>query len=232
MSIADNIKRVIYNIGEAAIQSGRNPQDIMLVGVTKMADVEQVRQMLAAGVNNAGENRPQELLRKYSALIENESGIRWHLIGHLQTNKVKSIIGQVSLIHSVDSLRLAEEIDKRAARIERVVDILAQINIAREQSKHGIYLEEAGEFASQLLKFANIRLKGLMCVAPDVEDQEDNRKYFAKMRDIMIDINKKLVHNEKLTDLSMGMTNDYVAAVREGATIVRVGTGIFGINKG
>ncbi|MDR0999291.1 MAG: YggS family pyridoxal phosphate-dependent enzyme [Clostridiales bacterium] len=242
MSIADNIKRVINNIGEAAIQSGHNPQDIMLVGVTKTVGVEQAREMLQAGVNNIGENRPQELLRKYGALTKNEAGMetsmeanikartRWHLIGHLQTNKVKSIIGQVSLIHSVDSLRLAEEIDKRAAQIGRVVDILAEINIAREQSKHGIYPEKAREFALLLLKLTNIRLKGLMCVAPNVENQEDNRKYFAQMRDIMIDINKNLVHNENLTDLSMGMTNDYIAAICEGATIVRVGTGIFGAN--
>jgi pyridoxal phosphate enzyme (YggS family) len=229
MSIADNIKRVIFNIEETAIQSGRDPNDITLVGVTKMADVAQTREMLAAGVNNIGENRPQELLRKYGELNA-DAEMHWHLIGHLQTNKVKSIIRQVSLIHSVDSLRLAEEIDKRAAQAGLVIDILAEVNIAREPSKHGVDPDEAYGFALSLVEFRNIRLKGLMCVAPEVEDLNNSRKYFVKMRNIIIDINKDLVHNKNLTDLSMGMTNDYTAAVREGATIVRVGTGIFGDN--
>jgi pyridoxal phosphate enzyme (YggS family) len=226
LSIGENVRDVKRRIAEAAVKSGRKSEDILLVGVTKTIDVERIRELLNIGVRDLGENRPQELCEKYPVLGGEP---QWHLIGHLQTNKVKSIIDKVVLIHSVDSLRLAEEINKRA--LQRVMDVLVEINIASEPTKHGIQPEFALDFIQQVQELSNINLKGLMCVAPNVDDPEKNRYYFKKMRELLIDINCGHVHNKDLTELSMGMTNDYETAVEEGATIVRVGTGIFGSRR-
>jgi pyridoxal phosphate enzyme (YggS family) len=224
-SIAENLARVQSNIDAAARKAGRKPSDVKLVGVTKTIDIERIRTLLSLGVNCLGENKPQELAEKYTAL---GAGLEWHLIGHLQTNKVKLIIDKAAMIHSVDSLRLAEEINRRAAAAGRVMDVLAEINIAAEPSKHGVEPGEAVNFVEKLIKMENLHVKGLMCIAPNVDEPEKNRFFFVKMREILIDIKNKYVHNIDTLDLSMGMTNDYEVAVEEGATMVRIGTGIFG----
>ncbi|MDR1643968.1 MAG: YggS family pyridoxal phosphate-dependent enzyme [Clostridiales bacterium] len=224
-SITSNVQVIKERIAEAALKSGRKPEDVLLVGVTKTIDIPRIEALIGAGVRDLGENKPQELCSKHAAL---GSEIGWHLIGHLQTNKVKTVIGKAKLIHSVDSLRLAEEIDKRAAALGSKAEILLEINIAGEDSKHGIAPEDAITFAQSLQHLTSIKVKGLMCIAPYVEEQENNRKYFAKLRQLFLDIGEKSFHNIEMTDLSMGMTGDYQVAVEEGATMVRVGTGIFG----
>jgi pyridoxal phosphate enzyme (YggS family) len=224
-SITSNVQVIMERIAEAALKSGRKPEDVLLVGVTKTIDIPRIEALISAGVRDLGENKPQELCSKHGAL---GSGIGWHLIGHLQTNKVKTVIGKAKLIHSVDSLRLAEEIDKRARALNLLAEILLEINIAGEDSKHGIAPDDAISFAESLQQLTNVKVKGLMCIAPFVEEQENNRKYFAKLRQLFVDISEKSFHNIEMTDLSMGMTGDYQVAVEEGATMVRVGTGIFG----
>jgi pyridoxal phosphate enzyme (YggS family) len=224
-SIASNVQVIKERIAEAALKSGRKPEDVLLVGVTKTIDVPRIEALIRAGVRDLGENKPQELCSKRAAL---GSDVGWHLIGHLQTNKVKTVIGKAKLIHSVDSLKLAEEIDKRAAAQSVKADVLLEINIAGEDSKHGIAPDDALAFAESIQHLTSVRVKGLMCVAPYVEEPENNRKYFAKLRQLFVDISEKSFHNIEMTDLSMGMTGDYQVAVEEGATMVRVGTGIFG----
>ena len=225
MSIEENLAHIRGNIAAAARRAGRNPSDIKLIGVTKTIDVERIRSLLNSGVKCLGENKPQELAEKYQILGD---GPEWHLIGHLQTNKVKLIIDKAAMIHSVDSLRLAEEINKRAGEAGMVKDILVEVNIGAEPSKYGILPDDTLEFVGKLYKLTNLRIRGLMCIAPNVDEPEKNRIYFAKMRQIFIDIKSKTVHNTDILDLSMGMTNDYEIAVEEGATMVRIGTGIFG----
>jgi len=223
--ISENLERIQSKIADAAHKSGRNPSDIKLIGVTKTIEVDQIRELLSLGVNSLGENKPQELTEKYNILGD---GPEWHLIGHLQTNKVKLIINKAAMIHSVDSLRLAEEINKRAGENGIVKDVLVEVNIAAEPSKYGILPEEAPEFVGMLFALKHLRVRGLMCIAPNVDESGKNRIYFANMRQIFIDIKSKYAHNIDMMDLSMGMTNDYEVAVEEGATIVRIGTGIFG----
>jgi len=224
-NIVENLARVRSNIEKAALRSGRNPSDVKLIGVTKTIDIERMRILLNLGVKSLGENKPQELAEKYN-ILGNEA--EWHMIGHLQTNKVKQVIGKAAMIHSVDSLRLAEEINRRAGEAGIVKDILVELNIASEPSKYGIYPDDSSKFIEILIKLVNLRVRGLMCIAPNVDEPEKNRIYFTKMRQIFIDIKSKFVHNTDILDLSMGMTNDYEIAVEEGATMVRVGTGIFG----
>ncbi len=225
MDIAENLKIIEQKITAAAEKSGRKREDILLLGVTKTIDVERIKQLTDLGVKNLGENRVQELTDKYDKL---GSDINWHLIGHLQTNKVKYIIDKVKLIHSVDSFKLACEIDKRAGEKNTAMDILIEINIAAEQSKNGIKPEEALDLCLKISKLKNVKLKGLMTVAPFVENAQKNRFYFSKMRKLFIDIRDKNIDNIDMLYLSMGMTNDYEVAVEEGANIIRIGTGLFG----
>jgi len=226
--IAENIGRIQDKITAAARKSGRMASDVKLIAVTKTIDIDRIRTLLSLGVNSLGENKPQELAEKHKLLGESPE---WHLIGHLQTNKVKLIIDKAHMIHSVDSLRLAEEINKRAAANGRIVEILAELNIASEPSKHGINPDDAPEFVCRLTEMKHIRVRGLMCVAPYVDEPEKNRIYFAKMQQIFIDIKGKYVHNIDILDLSMGMKNEYEIAIEEGATMVRIGTGIFGVTS-
>ena len=177
------------------------------------------------GVRVFGENKVQELVEKYDALPED---IEWHMIGHLQRNKIKYIIGKAALIHSVDSLRLAEAIDKEAAKQNTAARILIEVNVAREESKFGLMPEAVPEFVDKVSEFAHLKVEGLMTIAPFVENPEENRPIFAYLRKLSVDIAKKNAHNTNMSVLSMGMTNDYQVAVEEGATMVRVGTGIFG----
>ena len=222
--IADNIKMIEEEKAAAAIRSGRRPEDVLLCAVTKNHTPEEMNEAIDAGVTDIGENRVQEILEKY----ENVKKVNWHMIGHLQTNKVKYIIDKVDMIHSVESLRLAEEINKRAAAKNLVMDVLVEVNMADEESKFGVKPEEVEAFLHDLSQLPNIRVRGLMTVAPFVENPEENRVYFRKMRELLVDMNGKKIDNINMDTLSMGMTGDYEVAIEEGATIVRVGTGIFG----
>ena len=223
-SIKENLEYINKKITAAAEKSGRKREDILLLAVSKTVDAERIKEAVELGLVDLGENKPQEINRKYFE-IEN---VRWHQIGHLQTNKVKYIIDKVCLIHSVDSMKLAEEINKRAAAKGIVMDVLVEINIAGEEAKHGVPLNEAETLAVEISSLENVRVKGLMTVAPFVEDPEENRKYFRQMKNLFVDIDKKSYNNIDMEYLSMGMTNDYEIAVEEGANIVRIGTGLFG----
>ncbi len=223
--IKENIDEVRKRIENSAKKVGRNPDDILLLAVSKTIDVPKIKEAVACGLNSLGENRVQEIMEKYEPMGD---GINWHLIGHLQTNKVKYIIDKVCLIHSVESIKLATEIDKKAEKSGVVMDILVEVNMAGEESKFGIAPSECESFIRELSKFKNIRVKGLMTVAPFTENPEDNRIYFRKLKEMLVDINSKNIDNINMCELSMGMTGDYEVAIEEGATIVRVGTGIFG----
>lgn len=218
MEIKDKIK-------QAALRSGRLPEDILLLAVTKTIDTDRIQEAVEAGLTSLGENKVQEILNKYETMGEN---VKWHLIGHLQTNKVKYIIDKVELIHSVESLKLAEEIEKRAAAKNIIMPILVEVNIAQEDSKFGLHPSEVETFIRNISTMQHICIKGLMTVAPFVENPEENRYYFRQLRELLVDINEKKIDNVHMDILSMGMTGDYEVAIEEGATIVRVGTGIFG----
>ncbi|MCL2352551.1 MAG: YggS family pyridoxal phosphate-dependent enzyme [Firmicutes bacterium] len=229
--LAENYASVLSRIGEAARRSNRSPSEITLVAVTKTVPPDIINALLSLGARDIGENKAQELLAKYAAVEAEEFRPNWHFIGHLQRNKVRQIVDKAAMIHSLDSLPLAVEIDLRAAAINKVMDVLIEVNVAAEPNKYGVRPEDAPDFAEKLGEMGHLRLRGLMCVAPDVEFPEENRLYFQKMREILVDIRKKLVHNEFINCLSMGMTGDYAVAIEEGATVVRIGTGIFGKRK-
>ena len=231
MSVAENIRQVEEKIAAAAQKSGRMPEDILLLAVSKTKPVELIAEAVQAGLTALGENKVQEIMEKYEPMAQYAppgERIHWHLIGHLQTNKVKYIVDKVDMIHSVDSLKLAEEIDKRAAQKDIVMDILIEVNMAEEESKFGVKPGDAENLLHEIAKMEHICVRGLMTVAPFVENQEENREVFRQMRELLVDINAKKIDNIRMDTLSMGMTGDYEVAIEEGATIVRVGTGIFG----
>lgn len=223
--LSDNLHEVQENIRKACERSGRNPEDVTLIAVSKTKPVSDIEQIYAAGIREFGENKVQEMNDKQKVL---PGDINWHMIGHLQRNKVKYIVDNVAMIHSVDSVRLAEEISKEAVKKNVSVDILVEVNVAKEESKFGLYTEDVSQFVEQISKLPGINIKGLMTSAPFVDNPEDNRQYFKKLKDLSVDINAKNIDNVHMDFLSMGMTNDYVVAVEEGATHVRVGTAIFG----
>lgn len=223
--ISQNLEEIKEKIKKAAEKSGRTEKDITLLGVTKTIDIDRINMLIDLGISQLGENRVQELMSKYEAIGKNAE---WHLIGTLQTNKVKYIIDKVKLIHSVDSIKLLEEIDKRAMQHNIKMGVLIEINVGNEETKGGILFEEVDDFIEKASRFDNIIIKGFMTVAPFVENSEENRKYFNKMNKLFIDNSKKMHHNISMEYLSMGMTNDYEVAIEEGANIVRIGTGIFG----
>ncbi len=223
--IAENLAHIHAIMAEAAQKSGRKPEDVTLIVVSKTIDVPRIKEAVEAGETVLGENRVQEIMDKYEAMGPE---VHWHLIGHLQTNKVKYIIDKVDMIHSVESFRLAEEISKRAQQKDVTMDILLEINMAEEESKFGLKAEETEEMVRQIAALPNLRIRGLMTVAPFVENPEENRIYFRKMKELLVDINQKKIDNVNMDVLSMGMTNDYAIAIEEGATMVRVGTGVFG----
>ena len=226
MSIQTNIQEVRQRIAAACGECGRDPKEITLVGASKMNDAAACREAVAAGIDALGENRVQELV----AHLEDDAyaGARVHFIGHLQTNKVKYIVGKTSLIHSVDSLHLAKEIQKQAIKHDCSCDILVEVNIAGEASKFGTSRDEAISLVEEIAKLDHIHIKGLMTIAPFVDDPEDNRQYFRDIKQLSVDIAQKNIDNVSMNVLSMGMTGDYTVAIEEGATMVRVGTGIFG----
>lgn len=226
--IAQNIERVMGNI-QSAMKKSSYHQEVALIAVSKTKPVEMLQEAYAQGIRDFGENKVQELVQKYEELPKD---IRWHMIGHLQRNKVKYIVDKVYLIHSVDSLRLAEEISKEAVKKGVNVNILIEMNIAGEDSKFGVSdTDSCMELVMQISQLPNIFIKGLMTVPPFTENAEENRVYFAKLRQIAVDITKKNIDNVSIEILSMGMSGDYQVAIEEGATYVRVGTDIFGMRN-
>lgn len=226
-TLKDNIESIQNRIAHAAQKAGRAPEEILLVAVTKTVDADTINQAVELGIKHLGENRVQEIQSKYP-LVKSGSEIKWHLIGHLQTNKVKYIIDKVHMIHSVDSYKLAVEINNRAKKIDRIMDILVQVNISGEESKYGIRKDECYELMNNISKLSNLKVKGLMTIAPLVQDPEEARPYFRDLKKLSIDIMEKSYDNISMDYLSMGMTGDFEVAIEEGANIVRIGTAIFG----
>ena len=225
VKLEENLKNVEENIMAACKRTGRDRSEITLIAVSKTKPVDMLQEVYDQGIREFGENKVQELCDKIEVL---PGDIHWHMIGHLQTNKVKYLVGKTALIHSVDSLHLAQEIEKQAAKQEVIVPILVEVNIAEEKSKFGIHKEEAFELVKSIALLPHLRIQGLMTIAPFVEDPEDNRLYFRQIHQLSVDIKEQNIDNVRMDVLSMGMTGDYTVAIEEGATMVRVGTGIFG----
>lgn len=225
MSIAENLREIDRRICEACARSGRRREDVTLIAVSKTKPVSMIQEAIAEGIVDFGENKPQELRDKYDELPKD---LRWHMIGNLQRNKVKYVVGRAVMIHSVGSLKLAEAIEKEAAAKNIVMPCLVEVNVAGEESKGGIALKDAEEFVRCIAEFEHIQMKGFMTIAPFVEDAELNRVHFRALRNLAVDIGRKNIDNIMVNELSMGMTGDFEVAVEEGATLVRVGTGIFG----
>ena len=223
--IKEQYLQVQADVAHMCEQSGRSTEACTLVAVSKTKPVEMLSEAYEAGCRDFGENKVQELLDKYDKL---PADIRWHMIGHLQTNKVKYIVDKVHLIHSVDSVRLAREISKEAVKKQVSVPILLEVNVAEEESKYGFSVGELLASVREIATLPGIQVKGLMTIAPFVENSEDNRVYFSQLKQLAVDISDKNIDNIDMNILSMGMTGDYLVAVSEGATYVRVGSGIFG----
>lgn len=226
--IKENIVSVEKIISEECQKSGRQSSDVTLIAVSKTKPVEMLQEAYDYGCRDFGENKVQELIDKYEIMPKD---IRWHMIGHLQRNKVKYIVDKVYMIHSVDSLRLAEEISREAVKKQVEVKILIEVNVADEATKFGISCDETIQLIKEIAKLPNILIKGLMTIAPYVENEEENRYNFQKLKKISVDIMNENIDNVCMDVLSMGMSGDYRVAVSEGATYVRVGTGIFGIRQ-
>lgn len=223
--LKENLTKVEENIQKACDKAGRKRSEVTLIAVSKTKPVEMLQEIYDEGIREFGENKVQEMCEKMELMPQD---IKWNMIGHLQTNKVKYIIGKTSLIHSVDSLKLAEEIQKLAVKHDVTADILVEVNIANEESKFGISKDETIQMVRDIAKLDHLKIKGLMTIAPFVENPEDNRLYFREIKQLSVDINNQNIDNVSMDVLSMGMTGDYMVAIEEGATMVRVGTGIFG----
>lgn len=223
--INENLEITKERVTRACERRGRHCSDVTLIAVTKTKPIEMLEEAYAAGSRDFGENKVQEILAKAPLL---PSDIRWHMIGHLQKNKVRQIIDKVVMIHSVDSVELAAQIDKEAAKKELSIDILIEVNVAGEQSKTGFHMNEVLEAVTQIACFPHINIRGFMTIAPFVDNSEENRDIFIKLYQLCVDIKSKNIDNIKVDVLSMGMTGDFEVAVEEGATMIRVGTGIFG----
>ena len=225
MGVCENYRAIEEKVEKACLRAGRKREDVTLIAVSKTKPVSMIHELLPLGVRDFGENKVQELTEKEELLPKD---IRWHMIGHLQRNKVKYVVGKACMIHSVDSLRLAEEISKEALKKQISVPILVEVNVAGEESKFGVSVQEAPFLVEQICRLPGIEVKGLMTIAPYVEDPEENRIVFRNLRKLSVDIGEKNFDNVTMDILSMGMTGDYEVAIEEGATHVRVGTGIFG----
>lgn len=223
--IKENIRVIEERIEDICKGCGRDPKEVKLIAVSKTKPVSMLKEAYDSGCRDFGENKAQELTDKWETLPKD---IRWHMIGHLQRNKVKYIVDKVYMIHSVDSLRLAEEISKEALKKNVNVSVLIEVNVAKEESKFGTTCEEAINLVEEIAKLPGIKIKGLMTIAPYVENSEENRQYFEKLRQIYVDIIQKNIDNVYMEELSMGMSGDYETAITEGATYIRVGTAIFG----
>lgn len=223
--LADNLELVHKNIREACTSAGRSADEVTLIAVSKTKPVELLMEAYDAGERVFGENKVQEIMDKYDRM---PSDVKWHMIGHLQRNKVKYIIDKVAMIHSVDSLRLAQTIEQEAAKKDICIPVLVEINVAEEESKFGFHMNEVIPFLEEVSGFSHLKVMGLMTIAPFVDDPEENRDIFRKLKKLSVDIETKNINNITMSVLSMGMTGDYQVAIEEGATMVRVGTGIFG----
>ncbi len=224
-TVTENYRKVRENVRRACERAGRDPAEVTLIAVSKTKPVSMMEELLPEGVVDFGENKPQELKEKYELLPKD---LRFHMIGHLQRNKVKYVVGRACMIHSVDSLRLAQAIQEEAQKRGILVPVLAEVNIAGEESKFGLSPEETPDLVQEISRFPNLRVQGLMTIAPFVENPEENRVHFRNLYKLFIDIKERNIDNVSMCILSMGMTNDYEIAIEEGATMVRVGTGIFG----
>lgn len=225
LTLEKNMEFVQERIKTAAQKEHRNLEEVQLIAVTKTVDIDVMKQAIELGITHVGENKVQELVRKYDAI---GPVVKWHLIGHLQRNKVKYIIDKVDLIHSLDSYRLAEEIDNRAKEIGRTIECLLQVNVSGEETKYGVDKEGAKSLIREIAALKNIKVLGLMTMAPYVENQEETRKYFKVLKDLSIEIAEMDLENGHMKYLSMGMSNDFEIAIEEGANFVRVGSLIFG----
>ena len=224
--LKENYEEVRSRIDNACVRTGRNPEDVTLIAVSKTKPLSDIEEILRdTNAIDFGENKVQELVDKYENVSRN---VNWHMIGHLQTNKVKYIVDKVCMIQLVDIDKEIERLEKEAAKHDVTVNILIEVNVAQEETKFGLSCDEVLPLIQEIKDFPHIRVKGLMTIAPFVDDPEDNRVYFRKLRDLSLDIQSKSIDNIDMSVLSMGMTNDYEVAVEEGATLVRVGTGIFG----
>jgi pyridoxal phosphate enzyme (YggS family) len=228
MGIGENIKEIQHNIKLAAQKSGRRAEDILLLAVTKTVAPERIAKAIECGIKSIGENKAQELVSKYEALGKE---LDYHFIGHLQSNKVKYIADKVSLIHSVDSFSLAEEINKQAKKLNKILNILIEINIGGEISKSGLKPDEAEEILKKISVLESVKVKGLMTIPPFSQNFEETRQYFKRMFELFIDIRAKKLDNVSMDFLSMGMSMDYTLAIEEGSNIVRIGSSIFGERK-
>lgn len=223
--LKENIDNVRANIKRACERAKRNVDEVTLIAVSKTKPLSDIEELITYGETEFGENKVQELVNKYEHVSK---PVDWHLIGHLQTNKVKYIVDKACLIHSVDSVHLAKEIEKEAAKHNVIVNILIQVNIAHEDTKFGIDATEIYNMIDEIKDYEHVRVKGLMTIAPFVDNPEENRVHFRNLHQLLLDIKSKNIDNIDMSILSMGMTNDYEVAIEEGATMVRVGTGIFG----
>ncbi len=226
--LVDNLKEVESNILQACKNANRPREDVTLIAVSKTKPLSDIEELIKVDINEFGENKVQELVDKYENV---STPVNWHLIGHLQTNKVKYIIDKACLIHSVDSIKLAEEIQRQAIKKDIIANVLIEVNVAEEDSKFGLKCEQVLPFIEEIYKLSNIKVKGLMTIAPFVENPENNRTVFRTLRQLSLDIISKNIDNIDMNVLSMGMTNDYMVAIEEGATMVRVGTAIFGTRQ-
>ncbi len=225
MSIRDNLSEVEKRIQDACDRAGRDRSEVTLIAVSKTKPVSDIREAMDCGIRVFGENKVQEIRDKTEEIKE---PLDWHMIGHLQTNKVKYLPGKVCMIHSVDKMSLAEEIEKQAAKNDLVMDVLCEVNMAGEDSKFGLTPEEAPDFVRSIAAFPHVRVRGLMTIAPYTDDPESNREYFRGLKKMLEALKEENIPGTQLDTLSMGMTGDYEVAIEEGATFVRVGTGIFG----
>jgi hypothetical protein len=223
--ISENLKTVRENIEKSCKKAGRSSSEVTLIAVSKTKPLEMLQEAYDMGCRHFGENKVQELVDKYEAMPKD---VKWHMIGHLQRNKVKYIVDKVCMIHSVDSLKLAEEISREAVKKQVNVSILIEVNVAGEETKFGVKPEETEALVREAAKLPGIHIKGLMTIAPFVTEPEENRKYFSALKQLSVDISEKNIDNVTMSVLSMGMTGDYTTAIEEGAAFVRVGTGIFG----
>lgn len=224
-TIAENLTEVRRRMQEACDRSGRKPEDVTLIAVSKTKPLSDLQAAYDADARHFGENKVQEIVEKAPEMPEDA---HFHMIGHLQRNKVKQVLKHVTMIHSVDSVRLAEQIQADAAKADLVMDVLLEVNVAEEESKFGFKVEEAEDAVRTISAFPNVHICGLMTIAPFVDDAEENRPVFKKLYQLAVDIKSKNIDNVSMSVLSMGMTGDYEVAIEEGATLIRVGTGIFG----
>lgn len=226
MSVAENLAEIRSRIDELARSAGRNPKEVKLIAVSKTKPVPLIKEAVAAGALDLGENKPQEIVSKYPEF--EDDNVRWHMIGHLQKNKVRHIIDKAELIHSVDSLALAEEINKRAEAIGKIQQILIQVNVTGEDSKSGVSPDDAAELCREISKLKNVRIMGLMTISVSGYTYEENKRVFDSLAALAARIDDMKIDNVSMKELSMGMTHDFDAAIAAGATMVRVGTAIFG----